>query len=76
MAEALEPWISQTRWLRVAVESRLPGVVSCTLLFVRDPEGWLCSLLGLDGATIRLTDTDALKIANVLGVRPSGGDVR
>lgn len=76
MAEALEPWISQTRWPRVAVESRLPGGEPCTLLFVRDPGGWLCSLLGLDGATIRLTTTDAVKIANVLGRRPPGGDVR
>lgn len=76
MAEVPEPWISQTRRPRVAIESRLPGGDPCTLLFVRDSDGWLCCLLGLDDATIRLTDTDALKIADVLGGRPSGGDVR
>ena len=62
-----EPWISQTKHKRVAVEGRLAGGQACTLLFVQNPDGgWQCHRFGLPGEAILLTAADIRKIAHVL----------
>jgi len=65
-SEAAE-WISQTDRRRVAVVGQLvSGGGSCTMLFVRDHQGWLLYRLGLDGQTVRFTDDAARQISDGL----------
>ncbi len=63
-----EPWVSQTRHRRVAVEGVLVGGGPCTVMFVQQESGeWLLYRFGVESEAVRIVDADARKIARKLG---------
>lgn len=60
----VEPLVSQTQHARCAVEGQLvDGGGACTVVLIRDRDGWLLYPHGVTGMAVRITGPDAVKLA-------------
>jgi hypothetical protein len=62
-----ERYVSQTEQARCAVEGRLVnGGGVCTLVLIREREGWVLYPHGVAGMAVRITGRDATKVAAII----------
>lgn len=60
----VEPPVSQTQHARCAVEGWLVnGGEACTVVLIRDRDGWVLHPHGVTGMAVRITGPDAVKVA-------------
>jgi len=61
-----EPFVSQTRQTRCAVEGQLVNGEACTVVLIREDADWVFYPHGVPGMAVRITGRSATKVARTI----------